>query len=82
MERKKKLLLGNQEKQGTEVGFQVSGEHWNHYLLDDGTVIRLKTVVTEIVRVDGEHDTEGNPVYIVKSQNVMAVSPPEELKKK
>ena len=34
----------------TEVGFRASGEHWNEYLLDDGTVARLKLVVTGVLR--------------------------------
>ena len=63
------------------IPFRGDVEHWNEYLLDDGTVVRMKAVVTEIVRVDGHYDPEGNPAYIVFSANVTHVDAPDELKK-
>jgi hypothetical protein len=68
-------------KEGTLMSFRATGEHWNEYLVDDGTVIRIKLVSTEIVKVDGEYDHQGNPIYFVQSQNVMAVNAPERLRK-
>ncbi len=68
------------EVEATVLNFQVGGEHWNEYLVDDGTVIRMKTVATEISRIDQEFDQEGNPVYLVKSTNVVSVSVPEKLR--
>ncbi len=63
------------------IGFSGDVEHWNEYLLDDGTVVSMKAVVTEIARVVGQYDAEGNPAYVVFSTNVTHVSYPEELKK-
>ena len=82
MERKKKIP-GPDGKlvSATEVGFRNSGEHWNEYLLDDGSVISIKLVVTSAFRVDDLFDEEGTPVYVVKSTNVMNVSVPEELRR-
>lgn len=68
--------------QATEIGFRSSGEHWNEYLLDDGTVVRIKLVATAAHRVDGMFDQEGNPVYVVQSTNVMNVSSPDDIKGK
>lgn len=79
--RKKKVNLGGSIVDGTEVGFRASGEHWNEYLLDDGSVIRIKLVVTNVVRIDGMHDNNGDPVYTVNSTNVMGVSAPDELRR-
>jgi hypothetical protein len=62
--------------------FQTGGEHFNEYLVEDGTVIKLKLVVTEILRLDDEYDAEGNPVYLVASANVPFVSSPDELRQK
>ena len=59
-----------------------SSEHWNQYLLSDGTVIKMKLVATEVWRVVDEWDQEGNPIYVVKSSNVLTVNPPEELRRK
>lgn len=63
-----------------EIGFRVSGEHWNEYLVDDGSVVRLKPVVTQILRVEDMRDQNGDPVYIVQSTNVMSVSAPDDLR--
>lgn len=63
---------------GTVVGFRTGYENWNEYLLDDGTVVSLKLVVTEVVRIDSLKDDLGQPVYMVKSSNVMNVSAPDE----
>jgi hypothetical protein len=82
VERKKKLdIPGLGQVEATEVGFRSSGEHWNEYLADDGSVVRVKLVVTEILRIDGSYDEQGNPGYLVKSTNVTNVSAPEHLRK-
>lgn len=79
MERKRKLpgpdgVLYD----ATEVGFRSTGEHWNEYLLDDGTVARIKLIVTTIHRLEGIRDQKGQPSYIIESTNVTAVSATEE----
>jgi hypothetical protein len=83
MERKKKLKLPNgQEVDATILSFQAAGEHWNEYLVDDGTVIRVKVVATEVLRLDEQYDAQDNPIYLLQSTNVMAVSSPDKLKRK
>lgn len=64
-----------------EVGFRPLGEHWNEYLLDDGTTVRVKLVVVSAYRIEDEYDAEGNPTYIVNSTNVMKVDAPDDLRK-
>lgn len=81
MERKKIVNFGQGPKEVTEVGFRSGGEHWNEYLLDDGTVVRIKLVATEVWRIDGEYDSLGNPQYVVTSTNVTAVSAPQDKRK-
>ena len=82
MERRKKIMWKGNEVEAVELHFQTGTEHWNEYLVDDGTVIRQKTVASEILRIDGEFDNDGNPIYIVKSASLVAVSSPENLRKK
>lgn len=83
MGRKKKIPLQDGTYiEGTIMPFQTGGEHWSEYLVEDGTVLRVKLVATEVIRVDGEYDQEGNPVYILNSTNVMVVSSPDDLKRK
>jgi hypothetical protein len=69
------------EFEALEMPFQVGTENWNEYFCDDGSVVRLKPVVTEIFRVEGQYDQMGNPVYVVNSTNVVVVSAPEELRR-
>jgi hypothetical protein len=57
-------------------------ESWNVYELADGTTIRLKAVVSEIIRLDGEFTPDGDPVYLVKSSNVVTTEAPDELRRR
>lgn len=70
------------EAEAEVVGFRANNENWNDYLLDDGTVLRMKLVVTEVMRVAGQYDQAGNPAYIVNSTNVITVDAPEDLIKR
>lgn len=42
-------------------------------VLADGSTLRLRVDVIEVARFNGEWDPEGNPLYNVKSANIMAV---------
>lgn len=64
------------------VDVQSSQESWSQYLLGDGTTLKLKIVVTEIWRAVDEFDNDGNPLYIVKSGNILVVNAPDEIRKK
>ena len=67
---------------GVDLEFKTKSEGWNEYETSDGSVIRIKVIASNIVRIEGESDQEGNPIYAVKSTNVMAVSPPGKLRKR
>ena len=81
MERKRVMDFGEGPKEVTEVGYRTGGEYWNEYLLDDGTVVRIKLIATAMLRVDGEQDNMGNPRYVVAHTNVTAVSVPDDKRK-
>ena len=52
-----------------EVGFAVVKEEWNEYKLEDGTIIRFKSVVTQIARTK-EYNENNEPIYVIKSKNI------------
>ena len=79
--RKIRIRPDGPERDAQLVEIQQSNEHWNQYLLSDGTVLKMKLVATEVWRLE-EWDQEGNPVYWIKSSNVVTANPPEELRKK
>lgn len=64
------------------IDINMVSEHWSEAMLEDGTVIKLKPVFTKAYRVKDRYDNDGNPAYIIRSQNITAVTCPEALKKK
>jgi hypothetical protein len=74
------LKIGDKTVAGTLVDFETVREEYNSYKLSDGSTIRMKTVVTNIIRTE-EFTPTGEPVYIVNSQNVLVADVPEELKR-
>lgn len=72
---------GGPEWDAELVEVQQSSENWNQYLLADGAVIRLKAVAIEVWRILGKYDNEGNPMYVIRSRNVVSVNAPSELRK-
>ena len=78
--KKVEFKLGDKIVAGTLVDFETLREEYNSYKLADGSTIRMKTVVTNIIRTE-EYTPEGEPVYIINSQNVLVAHVPDELKK-
>lgn len=61
--------------------FQLPKEHWNEYMLEDGTVIKLKVILKAVVRIKDHYDQSGNPVYSFQHQTINHIDVPESLKK-
>ena len=64
------------------VGFQTGREDWNEYLADDGSVIRSKLVVTELLRIVNEWAPDGQPLYATVAMNLLTVDAQESMKKR
>ncbi len=77
---KKMFKMLGKDVPGEEISFEPEREGWDVYLLEDGTKLKLKTVVTRIDRLDA-YRPDGDPVYIVHSSNVVSLDVPESLKK-
>ncbi|HNW39714.1 MAG TPA: hypothetical protein PL125_04120 [Candidatus Omnitrophota bacterium] len=77
-----KVNFGGEEVEALPIDINQTSENWNQYLLDDGTVIKMKLVATKVLRVDSKFDPEGNPLYIIQSTNITSVNAPDNLKKK
>lgn len=48
-------------------------EKFTEYELEDGTVLKVKHVLTSVVQVDGQTLPDGTPVYLVSSTPVVSV---------
>lgn len=74
------VKLRGQDVNAYELDFKIEKEDWNIYQTEDGTTIKMKLVISSIARTE-EFDAEGNPIYVVKSTNLLHVSVPSVLKK-
>lgn len=75
-------LPDGREVDATPTEINQASEQWNNYLLEDGSTLKVKLVITKVSRIDNEYDAERNPVYLFQSTNVVSVNCPENLKKR
>lgn len=69
--------------EGEEVDFENEKEEWNVYKLADGTTLKIKLVLVNVVRSRDKYDSLGNPIYGITSQNIIKVlDVPEKLRRK
>lgn len=67
---------------GKKVDFKVVEEHWNEYELEDGTKLKVKIILVDVLRMP-IYNPLGEPIYQIMSQNIVKTSyVPDELKKK
>lgn len=64
-----------------QVEVLEADERWNSYKLADGTTIRVKPVAVSIFRACDLYNEDDEPVYIVRSQNIIAADVPDKLKR-
>ena len=69
------------EHEAESIGFRSTAEHFNEYLLDDGSVLRIKLVMTEVLRLKDVYDAQGNPAYLAQHSQVTAVDSPESIRR-
>jgi len=73
--------ISHREVEAVNTDFEAKSEPWVTYDLSDGTSLKIRTLVTGILRLEGEHDVGGNPVYTVSTQVVIrVVSAPKDLR--
>jgi len=77
-ERRVKVPYQGNLTDGTDVPIEESTERWSEFKLEDGTIIRIKQTIASAIRVDGQYDQEGNPVYVLKSAPAVAIVHVEE----
>ncbi len=63
-----------------QVDFEAKAEPWATYELADGTVLKIRAILSAVMRIEGEYDQSGNPIYVVSSQNVVQANAPKKLR--
>jgi hypothetical protein len=68
--------------EGEDVDFEEKKEFWNEYKLKDGTTLKVRLILIGVKRLK-KYAPDGNPIYIINSNNVLRVfDVPKELKHK
>lgn len=63
-----------------QVDFEAKAEPWTTHELADGTILRVRVILTGVMRIEGEYDQSGNPIYVVSSQTVIQANSPKRLR--
>lgn len=53
-----------------DLDFTEEEEHWNTYKLSDGTTLKVKLVLQGVKRLK-RYNPDGNPIYMIRSQNIV-----------
>jgi hypothetical protein len=61
-------------QKSTDMRYSTVYEDWNEYVLEDGTAVRIKNTVVEIIRSD-KTDRSGDPVYVVNTSQLLGFKP-------
>lgn len=64
---RKKIVHGGREVEAAVLDFSVVQEGVAQYKLEDGTILRVKPILVSVLRVEGEVNELGEPVYLLQS---------------
>lgn len=79
MGKRVKLTVGDHQIDAEEKNFNVVHEEWNEYMLEDGTVVKVKTTPVKMFRVLDDQGKpsftpDGEPSVLVKHQTIAVAS--------
>ncbi len=71
-----KLTVNGEEKEVSELDFEIKREDWNEYILLDGGSVRVRLVVSKIYRVLDDNgqpawNQDGSPNFAITSGNMV-----------
>jgi hypothetical protein len=72
MKKVKVTFPDGKQKDGELLEIVDQKEQWSEYRVEDGAILRLRQVVTQITKLE-EKDASGNPIYVVNGQPVLTV---------
>ena len=75
---------GMYDRESDEIPVDIveSTDRFSEVRLEDGTTLKTKMVPLEVVRVNNQWDPSGNPIYRLKSQNIVVADAPRHLRKR
>lgn len=82
MSNRRKINFMGENRDAVIVDFEADKESFSTYILHDGTSLKIKAVLTEVLRIEGVYQPNGDPVYGIQAQQVLSVNAPESLRRK
>ena len=79
---KTKVKIGDEWVEGEEINFHAEQDDWHIYKLEDGTTVKLKVIVTKIIRTEKWNPNLNDPIYSISSNTIVETIVPENLKRK
>jgi hypothetical protein len=70
---KQKVQYNGKEVEGESIPFVPFKEPWAEYHLEGGDVLNFRATVTRVLRIPGEKNPDGSPVYFAISAIQVAV---------
>lgn len=81
MSTRRKVTFQGQPVDAEVIEFESDHEQWSSYVLHDGTTMKIKPVVAEVLRLHGVFAANGDPIYLVQAQQIVHVTAPDALRK-
>jgi hypothetical protein len=66
-----------QDERAEEMSFETEREGWSNYALEDGTVLKMKNVVSRIFRLLDKRKPDGAPIYVLEGTAVVTTLVPD-----
>lgn len=76
-----KIKNGEETVEGEPQEFTVAGDSWQEITVADGAVLKIKLVVTDVVKTKKINPETGEPYYWVRSIPVLSRKIPQHEKK-
>lgn len=73
-ETRRKIPTAQGVLEGVDVAISETTEKWSEVTLADGAILRIKPNVLSVTRIDGKYDNDGNPLYVLHSNQIMTVT--------
>jgi hypothetical protein len=70
----KVIKFNGKDVPGTVVNFDIIAENWQVYDLADGSTMRMKHTLVEVLRLNSEHNPNGDPIYICQHNTIINTS--------
>jgi len=79
MAKRIEILFEGQMVPAEQLEFESEKEPFSLYRLEDGTVIKLKTILASVSRVLDRYHADGNPIYVMNVGGMPVLDVPTEL---